>query len=360
MLFPLLSAILLSILLFFAFEKPNLKVYSDNLLLTSVYEKSDIDFDIPSPTKTQLNEIKELSFVDDVFGYYFTESNVSLANNKQVKTKILFSDMLDSLNFTMYNSSRLIDQTDNADNPLFIDYEFAKNNKMKLGDSLSFNNINFQVGRIYETNSYYGSAIFIPLVGKQKELIESISKSYSGAYLKVNDRDKADAYLRNYKPEGRLKDRNEFTSEEEYEYHYNSWKNANYYNEITSFQSRIESVSLQNGPSYNVGFAICFVLMSLVFVLLSLRKSELLYFKGKSEKKCILSYYIFSSFFDSVVSFGTIIGTLFIARTLIQEYIPFSYFTSMIISGSMFCFGLLCIDLIVSFVFYKKTLSNSK
>ena len=86
---------------------PNLETHTNNLVLTSVYDKSNIDFDIPAPTKDQLNNIKNLEFIDDVFGYYYTESYLK-CDNKDIKTKILFSDCLDSLEMSMYNKKRIV------------------------------------------------------------------------------------------------------------------------------------------------------------------------------------------------------------------------------------------------------------
>ena len=94
------------------------------------------------------------------------------------------------------------------------------------------------------------------MIGEQKVVIESVSKSYSGAYLKVNDISKSDAYLRNYKPMGRLKTRDDFNTDEEYQIHYNSWNNASYYNEITSFNAKRESVNLKTEVNFYIAVLI--------------------------------------------------------------------------------------------------------
>ena len=94
--FSLILAFVLSAISLIAFAEPNFTAHSENILLTSVYDKTDIDFDIPAPTKDQLIEIKNLDYVDDVFGYYFTDSSLKIGG-KSKKTKVLFSDMLDSL-----------------------------------------------------------------------------------------------------------------------------------------------------------------------------------------------------------------------------------------------------------------------
>lgn len=359
-LFSLISIIVFGIGEFFFFEKANQQAYSENSLISSVYENSQIDFDIPAPTKEQLNEIKELDFVDDAFGYYYTESNVKLENGKNVKTKLLFSDMMDSIGFTMYNDLRLISKTDAAVNPIYIDYAFSSANSIKLGDKISFSNIDFDVSRIYETNSYFGSALMAPLSGSQKDLIESNSKSYSGAFLKANDLSKADSYLRDYKPRGRLKDRSDFSSDEEYQTHFNSWNNANYYNEITSFEAKRDSLKTKNEANIYVGLLISALLTIAVFIVLSFRKRERLYFSKKENKAGVKSYYIISIAFD-FLSFGIVFSCLpLIAKMTILNYIPETYAVSHVIAGLISAFVVVLIESLYSLIFVKKAIYAGK
>ena len=90
----------------------------------------------------------------------------------------------------------------------------------------------------------------------------------------MNDVSKAEAFLRDYKPLGRLKDRADFDTDEEYQKHYNSWSTANYYNEVTSFESRLASANTKNIINYIWGYVICSLVIVLANVGLSLRKSE--------------------------------------------------------------------------------------
>lgn len=352
-LFSLITILALGAMSFFVFNKPYLETKANNLLITSVYEKSEIDFDIPSPTKEQLNEIKKLEYIDDVFGYYFTESPIKIGS-KSKKAKILFSDMLDSLNFTMYNPSRLISSKEGLNNPVYIDYEFSQKNNTIIGDELVFNNIRFQVGRIYETNSYYGSAIFIPLVGEQKVLIESISKSYSGAYLKCNDIAKTDNFLKKYKPLGRLKSSSDFATDEEYQKHYNSWNNASYYNEITSFHSKIEGINKKNSINYLIGIIFSGLLVITLFIMLSLRKCEKNYFFKKKDKKGISSYYVFSSFFDAIFLTITLVSSVLLSKIYVTNYLPTEAVSPMIVSSFIGSIIVLVIELIYGIGYVKK------
>ncbi|MGN1227602.1 MAG: hypothetical protein ACI4TX_03070 [Christensenellales bacterium] len=351
--FSLLTILVLGLISIFVFYVPYLANESENLIMSSVYEKSKIDFDIPSPTKTQLSEIKNLDFIDDVFGYYYTESLVNIGN-KTKKTKILFSDMMDSIEFTMYNQSRLIFSKEGLQNPIYIDYEFSKVNNVHLGDEIVFNNIKFQVGRIYETNTYYISALFAPLVGEQKELIESISKSYSGAYLKCNDILLADSFLKTYKPEGRLKDRSEFATDDEYQFHYNSWNNASYYNEITSFASKLDAIVEKTSVHYLFGYGIALVVMVALFILLSLRKCEKNYFSKKKCKQDVFSYYGISLVADSWVLFIVTTICSLIATLLVNNYLSPVIVTEMLIVGIICSVMIFVFEGLYSLSFQKK------
>lgn len=357
--YSIVLAVLIGIFSTFLFVQPSAETRSENLLLTSVYENSDIDYDIPSPTKSQLAEIEALDFVDDAFGYYFTDGSLKVGS-KSVKTKIIFGDDLDSLGITMYNEDRLIYTSQDGlyENPLYVDYDFYTKNKLSIGDTVYFNNIEFQIGRVYETNSYYGSATFIPLVGAQKTYIESITKSYSGAYLKVNDGTKAEAYLRNYKPLGRLKDKSDFATDTEYQTHYNSWNNASYYNEITSFSSKLASANVKTEANYTLGFIISAVVMVIVNVILSIRKNERIYFYKKKNKASVGGYYIATVLMDTILMAASLLIGIFIVKNNIVTFVPGEYFTSIIVTAIITTIGAMIINAVYDFIFCKKIVSN--
>lgn len=357
--YSLVLAVLIGVLSTILFVQPNVKIHSENLLLTSVYENSSIDYDIPSPTKTQLAEIEALDFVDDAFGYYYTDGSLKV-DSKSVKTKIIFGDDLDSLSMTMYNDNRLIytSQDGSYDNPLYVDYDFYTKNELSIGDTVYFNNIEFQIGRVYETNSYYGSATFIPLVGAQKTYIDSVTTSYSGAYLKVNDSAKAESYLRNYKPSGRLKDRSAFSTEEEYQTHYNSWNNASYYNEITSFSSKLASANIKTESNYILGFVIAALVTIAVNVILSMRKNERVYFNKKKNKSAVCGYYITTVLVDAILMGSSLLAGVFIVKNSIIAFVPGQYFSPIIVTAVIATIGAVIINVLYDFIFCKKVIFN--
>lgn len=351
------TSIILIILICLVIINPNIKTSGENRLATSVYSDSDIDFDIPSPTPEQLTEIAKLDFIDDVFGYYFTETNVTV-NNKNIKTKIIFSDCLDSISFTMYNDRRLIESSNmDYSNPIYIDYEFSQKNNVSLGDNILFNNIEFQVSKIYETNTYYSSAIFASLVGEQKDYILSRSRAYSGAYLKVNDLTKAENYLKSYKPLGRLKDRDLFATEEAYQKHYESWNSANYYNEITNFNDKLQDANVKTGINNVVGYLLITVLFIIINLMLFFRKSEIKYFKSKKDKKTIKNYYIINEIAITIVSI-VITNIMFITVSNNTIYIPNNIIIAAYVGIYISIFTALMINGIIDIIFYKTKIIN--
>lgn len=302
-LFTFVLTAVVSALVGIFFVVPNIKNAQDNSLKTSVYEKTEIDFDIPAPTKEQLTEIQNQDFIDSAFGYYYTETSVK-ANGKNITQKIIFSDCMDMAEITMFNKNRVIEAGNaNYDNPIYVDYDFVKKAGVGIGDEIELSNIKFQVAAIYESNTYNG-AILAPLVGEQKTLIESKNSGYSGAFLKVNDYAKADSYLKSYKPLGRLKDRDSFENEEEYNIHYSAWESANYYNEVTSFKGKLDGVNLAPITSKWLILGVYAVIALLINIILFIRKSEKKYFREKKSKKHISSYYFMTLIEEIIVAVG--------------------------------------------------------
>ncbi len=350
--------LVLSVVAAVFFISPNINTQGENRLNSGVYKYSEIDYDIPSPTKAQLEEIAKLDFVDDVFGYYFTESTVKLPD-KSVKTKLIFSDHLDSLGMTMYSDERLVEKSEQGlDNPIYVDYKYFTENELSLGDTVKFNDIEFQVGRVYETNDYYGSAVFVPLVGEQKAYIESATTAYSGAYLSVNDESKAETYLRNYKPLGRLRDRDSFDSDEAYQKHYDFWYGASYYNEITSFSAKREMIQDNSSTNYIVAFAVAAFAMFATNIVLSLRKREKVYFSKKKLKSNVKAYFNLAMITDAILlAVGLVLG-IYLSAQNAEFYVPAAYITKMYVFAAIFCVGEIIITAIYNKIYYSKVVNN--
>ena len=287
----LLWILVLNVAICVFFIMPNIENGSNNYSKQSIYKNSQIDYDIPAPTKEQLKQIENLDFVNAVFGYYYTEVTGVVNKTQKVNIKIIFSDYTQNIDMTMYSKERLIEASQNiCENPIYIDYGCKNKNNIKLDDTIEIFGIMFQVAGIYETNSY-NSAIYAPLIGEQKKMIEEKSSNYSGAFISVNDLQQAEKYFRSYKPYGRLRDKKEFDSEEQYLIHYNAWESANYYNEITRLDVKADNLSSEDIiPSWII-LAVVFSVTIFIDIILFKRKVEYPYFVAKKYKKDILRYY---------------------------------------------------------------------
>lgn len=323
--------IAITVLLCFVFIKPQINVEAENRTKTSVYTDSEISYDIPQPTKEQLDTIEDESFVDSVFGYYYTETQI-YHNGKNIKTKVLFSDYMQNVDFTMYSLARCIEKSDKVLlNPVFIDYAFAKNNNVQVEDQLKMGEILFDVQAVYETNTYFGSAILIPLVGAQKELIDAQGGSYSGAFIKVNDKNAAQNYWKTYKPYGRLKSPEMFSTPEAYEYHYQAWSSASYLNEITDFEEKGKSVLLETYPNKYI-WSVLFVGLCFAFdIIISLRKSEKRFFVQKEYTKDTWLFYLFVWLVEVLISAAVLFVGELIIKNNVSVYVSNALMTQIYI-----------------------------
>lgn len=311
--FSSILSFVVGILISVAFVPNIITSYASAENEVSLYTKTDIDFDVPSPGFSQVAELEELLHIDNVTPYYFNSSSTSF-NKKQVSNvNILLFHNIQSLNKSMYNSERsIIESQVMPENPLFIDYSFSKKLGLKLSDKLQFNFIStlvtFEVAGIFENNNYYqGSTVAALWIGEQKTVTEQGlggPLKYSGAYIESNNIDATSSYLNSeYKPFGRLRNSDEFATEEAYQTHYNAFMSANYSNEITNFRTR-EVSSAQSSADYkksgnlNLITVIALIIISQVVfnVAMVFRKTELKYFKAKKRLGAKYSPYLVLNF----------------------------------------------------------------
>lgn len=304
-----------------AFVVPYAKNVSENDLKKGVFEASSISYDIPSPTKSQLSELRSQSFVVDVFGYYITEAGLNI-NGNNIKAKLMISDCVDSVEMTMFNSRRAIQKgTGSYETPLYIGEDFAIDNNLKIGDEITCNGYKLTVAAIFEPDTYKG-CILVPVTsGEFLNMIESSTNAYSGAYIEVNDENAAESYLRSYKPEGRLKDRDSFESDEEYQIHYDAWADASYYNEITSFSDKLNGVRLTDTNGIWIGSGVVVLIYLIVNLILFIRKTERYYFKTRKSRIGLKTYYVLTAISDLIFSGVAAITTTYICGMLNNSYV---------------------------------------
>lgn len=234
----------------FIFMPPYINYKSKKYAYSDFYNNFNIDFDIPSPSKNQINELRNLDFVEKVIPYYY--ANLTLNYGKNRDSNILFFDSLEDIEY-IYNDNRLINKVNKTDNFIYVDYYFIKDSKAKLNDTLK-TSINGAEASIW----------------KKEYLNRNIE--YSGAFIKAKDISLCRNYLsKEYKPLGRLKSRDNFDTEESYNIHIKAILSGNYANEITDFNLKsendinfIESGYISNIIRYALGIFLVFIIIILI------------------------------------------------------------------------------------------------
>lgn len=357
-------SILISIILSFAymavFVVPYAKASSSNDLKRSVYENCNISYDIPSPTKEQLQAIEDLDFVDNTFGYYVTDATLNV-NGINVNSSLMLSDCVDSIEMTMFNKERIIASANtDYENPIYIGNDFAEQYGINVGDEITYSGYVLNVTAIVQPDTYKNCNLVILKDSSLREYIESKTSAYSGAYIQVNDSQAAEQYWRSYKPEGRLKDRSAFDSEEEYQIHFDAWESASYYNEITSFSERLESIRVVDTNSIWIGSAVFIGIYLIIDIMLFLRKTERIYFKTRKSKRGIKAYYVFTLVSDLLFTSVAAIGATYIYSLADASYIS----PSAIVWAEILAFATIGITITLSFIinlaFAASTIKSNK
>lgn len=317
--------------LLFAF--PHITQQTSNYNAQSIYKNTNMDFIAPEPSYEQVTELEGQNGVDKVFPFYLTKTQVSV-NGVSRTTTVLLSDLFQNVGITMYNEARVIEKAPTAvANPICIDWQFAKDTGAKLGDTVSFaiNNetAEFQVHAIYETNTIYdGGAILAQITAEQAAGIRnnSVNNGYSGMYVSAADYSTCRTYLTtDYRPLGRLKDREAFDSEEQYKIHYDAIMSTGYANEITDFRVRETDADAENNAMMIWIGSVLAAAIAIVFnVVMRKRGCERAYFtklcipKGQDVKP----YYKTSFVFETIAWIVTFAAVLFGAVYMSDEFIP--------------------------------------
>ena len=202
-----------------------------------------------------------------------------------------------------------------------------------MGDTVSFsiNNeaVEFRVCAIYETNTIYdGGAILAQITAEQAAGIRnnSVNNGYSGMYVSAADYSTCRTYLTtDYRPLGRLKDREAFDSDEQYKIHYDAIMSTGYANEITDFRVRETDADAENNAMMIWIGAVLAASIAIVFnVVMRKRGCERAYFtklcipKGQDVKP----YYKTSFAFETIAWIVMFAAVLFGAVYMSDEFIP--------------------------------------
>lgn len=299
----------------------------------SIYKNSFIDFIAPEPSFEQVDILPGTEGIETVFPFYLTKTTVEV-NGVARTTTVLLSDQFENVDSTMYSSRRLIESSNKiADNSVYVDWQFCKDTSAEIGDVITFSlngsKEQFVIQAIYETNSLYdGGAILVKINPKQKSFIKenSYSNGYSAIYITASDYTACKNYMaKDYRPLGRLQDRNQFKSDEQYKVHYDAIMSSGYANEITDFRVRENSYKSQPNELLIILGSLFTLIAIIIFNrIMAARGCE----KGYFAKYCIpkgmnIKPYYFISFIFEILFFMILYtGILFLRMKLSTDYIP--------------------------------------
>lgn len=292
LLLTIVTCVAVALIASFLFVYPSILQQAQAYNAQSVYKNTDIDFIAPEPSFEQVSDLPGTNGIKELFPFFLTKTSVGV-NGKSRTTTVLLSDEFQNVGFTMYNDARLIEKSSiEYDNPILVDWQFCKDTSAGIGDSVSFaiggKNTEFKIYAIFETNSIYdGGAVMVPISPEQKSAIaqQSNNNGYSGMYVASSDYNACRTYLTTeYRPLGRLKARDQFSTDEQYQVHYDAIMSSGYANEITDFQIRENSFTAENsGILCYVGALLAAVIMIGFNIAMARRGCEKVYFT----KNCV-------------------------------------------------------------------------
>lgn len=326
--------------LLFAF--PHISQLANDYNAQSMYKNTDIDFIAPEPSFEQVSQLSGTNGIDKVFPFYLTSILVSVNGTLRTST-VLLSDQFANVDITMFNERRLIEKSDLLfDNPILVDWQFCHDTSASIGDTVSFSidgkNSEYRIYAIYETNSIYdGGTLLAQISAEQRESINQKSKNngYSGMYISANDYTSCRLYLTTeYRPLGRLKDREQFEDDKEYQIHYDAIMGSGFANEITDFRIRESDLNKDQGTStIRIGAVLAALIVLAFNVAMAKRGCEKIYFtkhcipKGVSVKP----YYTISFLVESISIIVLYAAVLKWKVNFANEFIPRTAFAPTLI-----------------------------
>ena len=365
--------VITSLFLLLPAERQIAQKYNENILKKNI----NLSFQIPSPGKEQIKDLEANSDIEKIFPYYdlFTTLKLKRKTLSNFYTMMITNSQIDAFPFTQ--DKMIINKLNySADEVIaFIDYSFAKDNNLKTGDKIDLSvgakDINAVIGaviinpgqfiHIRQGDGTEGSVIIsIPDVTLQ-EISEGRIIQYGGAYIRSRNYDKTKEMLRAYKPYGRLKDRQLFPTQDEYQSYLDNFNKISYNAEIRDLKSELADSS----PFPFTGILLLLFLITLQIILIIIicfnntstfgRACERI--KNGEEIKDII--HPIKQNFISVLILNILLYTLFFIiftatnRLYCQTGNYLLFFISFIVT--MIILNILCLNLYLKF--YKKRLS---
>ena len=247
-------------------------------------EKTAVTHIIQTPGKEQVEEIKNMDFVQKVVPYYFSSCEV-MADGKNAKADVYLIESIDDMPDTLFADALCVSVEEPIPaNAIYIDTVFSRKYNISAGDEVGLvsgeKTLKCSVGGVYRADGRHDTGMLMAeYSGEIKAFIDpdNILK-YSGAYLCGSDEAALDFYLCNYKPQGDLRSKDEFQSDELYQAYLNL-RNETDYTQTIFYRSRymkeIEKrygASLQRNKMVIVGLLLAEIINLVIFPASRVRK----------------------------------------------------------------------------------------
>ena len=236
--------------------------------------KTDVDFVIMAPTREQVEEMRGLSHVNSVVPYVYRTSDISI-NKKSISANVVIIEKEDDLPKTVF-SDKLRIKTSNSDvhNPIYVSDEFSDLTGVKTGDSLQIpingTPIDFSIKGIYRGDHRTIGGIVMAVMNDDLLTALGGQYGYNGAYVDSNDISQTRTFFEGFIPEGDLRTREDFDSDEAYQIYINDRKSVKNSEYLTDIEVFLKNVSKKNDAERLRNCVIAIVLVVIDIALIAL------------------------------------------------------------------------------------------
>lgn len=218
---------------------------------SNYYSVIDFDFIIPKPWYSQIPEIKNMGFVEDVVPFYLINKSLS-TKSKSSNIDIYIIERNANVDITPFSQSLTINGKMISEGNIVLDEQAKDILEASVGDeiSMSLENslIKLKTSGIVQKNQFATRpTAVIYYTGNVKSSLENsiANLAYSGAYVKARDISAAENYFNTtYRAMGKVGERSWYKDDSSYEYMKNSIQGTNVSKEITNVaQIRANAIS---------------------------------------------------------------------------------------------------------------------
>ena len=237
-----LIAIIVSVNVTYGAKKNEL--YTQNVVLNSSKTTGDIKttFKVPGLSKQQIEDLGKRDDVSAYLPYYMNQNEARVNGKLIVGQDFYFINDTEHMDLTAFGDSRIL-KSSNQKEGAYVDYQFAKTFNVSLGDVISYpfrsTYVDIPITHIGLLN--YVDGVTNVLVVMNEEIKQTMKDTYyngndikyNGTYVACNNKESFDSYLKTYKPEGQLLQREDFSSDGDYYAYLYSIKDVDYYKNVT-------------------------------------------------------------------------------------------------------------------------------